>query len=898
VRFSTPPVLAAVALILAALAVLSQAAQAFRGANGEIAYSSEGSVYKINPDGTDRIDLSAGGGDSDPAVSPLGLRIAFERDTTSTNRDIWVMHSDGAGQRRLTRASAVDEDPAWSPDGTKVAWMRSVSGNRDIHTTNADGSGVKRVTTASYADYSPAWSHGGKIAFVRNRSGNHDIYTMNADGSGIRRVTSLSAQDTSPSWSPDSTKIAFVRSGDVYTVKPDGTGLQRLTTAGGGLDPSFSPDGSKIAFVRGAPGDREVYVMNADGTGAEKVTNGAADARDPDWQAKGHDPVIAAAGDIACDPASVYFNGGVGTNTECRERYTANVLLNTESNKVVNLGDNQYSDGSLSQFRASYDHNWGMAALKSITAPSVGNHEYRTPNASDYFDYFNGTGNSTGPAGNRDKGYYSYDIGENWHVVVLNSDCGYALPTANVPGGCGAGSPQEEWLRADLAANDRPCTLAYFHHPHFRLGTDSATGLQEAFWDALYEAGAELVLNGHLHNYQRAAPQDPSGKLDTVRGIRQFVVGTGGKNVSGTGGPPNTEKFDNGTFGVLKVTLRPDSYRWEFLPEAGKTFTDSGTTGCHAKPSQTSLSLAAAPSDLTAANGDGKVSLDWSHAAEAHLSGYNVYRSAGQGGPYTKMNASLVAASEYTDSDVINGNQYYYVVKAVDKSGNESGASNEVSANPASTPNYRDKVFATSGLVSYWRLGEVTGTRAADEKGAYPGTYAGGVSLGHQGAFSSDANTASRFDGSDDEMTAGGSRLALTTTGTLEGWFNWEAGTSLLRDTTSGAGWILAYDSGGSLAYRVGGTSFTTGRTTASVKNGWHHFALSVSGGNTALYIGGELVHTGSGAGTTAAQMPWHLMRNGIYSSQSTRGLADEVAIYDQPLSSGTLQEHYRAGNP
>ena len=199
------------------------------------------------------------------------------------------------------------------------------------------------------------------------------------------------------------------------------------------------------------------------------------------------------------------------------------------------------------------------------------------------------------------------------------------------------------------------------------------------------------------------------------------------------------------------------------------------------------------------------------------------------------------------------------------------------------------------GTAQWQRSSQTSGTTALDERGAYPGTYVGGVSLGQPGALTSGTNTAAGFDGTDDEMTAGGSGLALTTSGTVEGWFYWEGGTALLRDSTSRGGWVLAYDNAGSLAYRVGGKTFTTSRTTASLRSGWHHLALTVSGGTARLYIDGSLVHTGTGAGTTAAVMPWHLMRNGTLSGR-TRGRSDELAAYGSALSGTTVSQHYQAG--
>lgn len=556
---------------LALLALVPPAAHAtFRGANGKIAYSTGGSVYTVSPDGSGRTRLTARG--EDPAFSPLGLRVSFER-TASGQRDIWIVQANGSGGRRLTDSSASDRDPAWSPSGAEVAWTRALSGNWEIHTMNADGTGRKRITRSSYRDYAPAWSSKGKIAFVRNRGGNHDIYTVSPDATSLKRLTRRAAKDTSPSWSPDARKLAFVRNRDVYRLNPATGGLRRLTRSGG-LDPRWSPDGRRIAFTRGPAGDREIYITRSDGSGRpRRLTRESRDARSPDWQSKGHDPVIAGAGDIACDPAGTYFNGGAGTATRCHARATANLLLNMDLNKVITLGDNQYDEGTLSQFRQSYDSSWG--SLKSITAPSVGNHEYRTPGAAGYFDYFNGVGRAMGPAGNRDEGYYSYNVGANWHVVVLNSDCAF------VPGGgCAPGSRQHTWLMNDLATSSRPCTLAYFHHALFE-STESAN--VRAFWDLLHNAGAELVLNGHDHTYERFAPMTPSGELDRGRGVRQIIVGSGGKSHGAfdTTNIPHREVENNDAYGVLNLTLRSGSYKWKFVPEAGSTFTDSGTTSCH-----------------------------------------------------------------------------------------------------------------------------------------------------------------------------------------------------------------------------------------------------------------------------------------------------------------------------
>jgi len=289
--------------------------------------------------------------------------------------------------------------------------------------------------------------------------------------------------------------------------------------------------------------------------------------------ARAADPVIATAGDIACSASSSNYNGGAGTSTKCRQRYTSDLLINAGLSAVLPLGDAQYETGSLSGFTGSYGPTWGRA--KPITFPAAGNHEYKTSGAKGYFDYFNGVGAFGGPAGDRDKGYYSFNVG-TWHLIALNSS-DHCLVVK-----CGKGSPQENWLKADLAAHPASCTLSFWHHPRFNSGHDgNATFMQPLFQD-LYDANADVVLGGHAHDYERFAPQDPAGRSDRARGIRQFVVGTGGAFFTALGtSKPNSQVRNGATYGVLKLTLHPTSYDWKFVPEAGKKFTDSGSDSCH-----------------------------------------------------------------------------------------------------------------------------------------------------------------------------------------------------------------------------------------------------------------------------------------------------------------------------
>jgi hypothetical protein len=257
--------------------------------------------------------------------------------------------------------------------------------------------------------------------------------------------------------------------------------------------------------------------------------------------------------------------GDIASCSSTGDEATA-ALLNGIAGTVITLGDNVYESGTASEFTNCYDPSWGRN--KARTRPAVGNHEYLTSGASGYFGYFGAT------AGNPQTGYYSYDLG-TWHIIVINSNCSKV-------GGCQAGSAQERWLRADLAAHPASCTLAYWHHPRFSSGEHgSATALQP-IWQALYEANADVVLNGHDHDYERFAPQNPGGTLDQARGIRQFVVGTGGKSHYQITAPiANSEVYNDNTFGVLKLTLHTSGYDWQFVPEAGKTFSDTGGATCH-----------------------------------------------------------------------------------------------------------------------------------------------------------------------------------------------------------------------------------------------------------------------------------------------------------------------------
>ncbi len=257
------------------------------------------------------------------------------------------------------------------------------------------------------------------------------------------------------------------------------------------------------------------------------------------------DPVVTAVGDIC------------GTPTDCVG--TARLVSVIDPARVLTLGDNEQTEGTLAEYRSHYAPNWGRLLAK--TSPAPGNHEYLTPGASGYFAYFGSR--APGP-------YYSFNLG-SWHIVSLDSEIAV-----------GPGSPQEQWFRADLAAHPNLCTLAYWHKPRWSSGHFGPIVKMDQMWRDAYAGGVDLVLSGHDHIYERFAPQSATGALDQAHGVRQFVVGTGGwahGQISHV--QPNSETRGVGVYGVLKLTLHPTSYSWAYVPVQPSTFTDSGSTACH-----------------------------------------------------------------------------------------------------------------------------------------------------------------------------------------------------------------------------------------------------------------------------------------------------------------------------
>lgn len=376
--------------------------------------------------------------------------------------------------------------------------------------------------------------------------------------------------DTSAPSATDTLSPSFAKGGQPKSVKSISVSPSSATVSAGAtvqLTATASPPGSATTFTWASSNTAAATVSSSGlvtgvaagsatisaSTGGKSGTSSITVPGSPPPPPPGSE-VLVGAGDIAV----------CGSTTDDA---TSNLLVGI-TGTVFTLGDNAYPNGSSSDYANCYNASWGR--VKSRTMPAPGNHEYQTSGAAGYFGYFGSA------AGDPSKGYYSYNLGD-WHIIVLNSNS--ACSTIS----CAAGSAQEQWLRADLAANTKACTLAYWHHPRFNSGAEhgnlTAVG---PFWDALYAAGAEIVLNGHEHVYERFAPQTPNAAADAARGIRQFTVGTGGASLYSFSATiqPNSERRNNTSYGVLKLTLKTGGYDWEFIPATG-SFSDSGSGTCH-----------------------------------------------------------------------------------------------------------------------------------------------------------------------------------------------------------------------------------------------------------------------------------------------------------------------------
>jgi uncharacterized protein YjdB len=391
-------------------------------------------------------------------------------------------------------------------------------------------------------------------------------------------------------WSTDNPSVATVDSTGMVRAVGAGTTLVRVTARGqeatasiavaedNGQTLTMTPSAASL-FVDGTQRFRAVLKnRHGDTIPAEPAwesSNPAVATVNPSGlvraiatgsatiQATVNQLVASGAVTVNAQPPSVTFVGAgdIASCSSGSDEATAR-LLDDIPGTVFTVGDNAYPNGTATDYANCYAPSWGRH--KARTRPVAGNHEYDIPNATGYFAYFGAA------AGDPTKGYYSYDLG-GWHIIALNSNLR-----------ADAGSPQEQWLRADLASNGHRCTLAYWHHPRFSSGSQHGnTASMQALWQALYEYDADVVISAHEHTYERFAPQTASGELDLSKGIREFLVGTGGASLYTFGAPkPNSEVRYSSTRGVLKLMLSANLYSWQFIPTSG-SFTDTGSASCH-----------------------------------------------------------------------------------------------------------------------------------------------------------------------------------------------------------------------------------------------------------------------------------------------------------------------------
>lgn len=396
--------------------------------------------------------------------------------------------------------------------------------------------------------------------------------------------------DADFTWSSDNSGVVTINANG--TAKAVGAGSTTIRVAARGkeasADISVSVDNGQTLSV--SPTSASLLVNETEQlTATLKDRNGNTMPVDPVWssnnagvvsvnsagvirgEAAGSATVQARVGNLVANVAIVVSSragsailvgaGDIATCGMSGDEQTA-ALLDKIPGDVFTAGDNAYPNGTAAEYTSCYDPSWGRH--KSRTHPVAGNHEYNTLGASGYFGYFGEA------AGDPTKGYYSYELGP-WHIIALNSNVAM-----------NAGSPQEVWLRADLAAHPTRCVMAIWHHPRFSSGEHGDNFGTQALWQALYEAGADVVVSGHDHIYERFAPQTATGELDQARGLRQFIVGTGGaSSYAITVVKPNSEVRNGDTKGVIRFTLFNDRYEWKFFPVTGSSFTDGGSASCH-----------------------------------------------------------------------------------------------------------------------------------------------------------------------------------------------------------------------------------------------------------------------------------------------------------------------------
>jgi PKD repeat protein len=492
-------------------------------------------------------------------ASATDIRVRSASDTYTGYVQFTVDGLTAAPSRVVLRLFVTDA----SPDGGAVwpvtsSWSEATLTASTAPTYSGPALGdLPRASLGSWveADVTQAVTGNGTYSFaIGPQSGNSVLYSSREGANPPQLVISGAGTPPPPPAAPVASFSATPTSGTAplaVTFTDTSTG----TPTSWAWD--FDNDGTTDSTAQ-----NPTHTYSSAGTYSVRLTVGNAGGNDTLTRTD----LISATTPPPPDPGAAVLVGAgdIAKCTSTVDEATA-ALVEAIPGAVFTAGDNVYENGTATEFANCYDPSWGR--FRSRTRPTVGNHEYGTTGASGYFGYF---GAAAGEAG---KGYYSYDVG-SWHIVALNSECSIVS--------CAAGSVQEQWLRADLAAHPTACTMAIFHRPLFSSASTSGATAVRPLWQALYDANAELIVNGHAHVYERYAPQRPDGTLDLQRGIRQFTIGTGGVAHAGAGTlKPNNEVFENVSYGVMKFTLRAGGYDWQFIPIPGDTLNDAGSGTCH-----------------------------------------------------------------------------------------------------------------------------------------------------------------------------------------------------------------------------------------------------------------------------------------------------------------------------
>ena len=436
-----------------------------------------------------------------------------------------------------------------------------------------DPGGINASADAYVSGASPGSNYGSSTTLVANATG--PVYThLQFQVSGSNGATSGTLQVYSTSSGTTLTKVyaepaTWTETGLTYSSQPTkgallGTLSTLATNSYSTVTVPLTGDGTYAFVLTTTATSPRNMTSRETGTPPQLVLSSAPPTTSPPSSS---DPVIVAAGDIACAANDPSFNNLNGTATACRSMYTEQLIQKINPLWLLPLGDEQYNSGSTADFNASYGKTWGKSV--GISMPVVGNHEYGTSKAGGYFTFF-----ANRPTGGSGKGYYSYDVGK-WHVVAINTEC------TRIDGavGCAVGSPQEKWLKADLAAHPTACTLVYGHRPRWASNSFASADIAPLISD-MVAAHVDLYLTGHAHSYERFNPQDANGAAKAT-GLTQLTVGTGGAFYTGTGTiAANSVKHQTQLYGVEKLVLHSTSWDYSFMPE-NSSFTDSGTGTCH-----------------------------------------------------------------------------------------------------------------------------------------------------------------------------------------------------------------------------------------------------------------------------------------------------------------------------